>query len=125
MMRSIERVRRWGGQNGDDAGDHAPVRPDSAAGGNGAADKTHPEPPDASRAAPAAGVKEPQPPPSRDPPWLAQLDRAGIPRTLIYPSTTLGRILDQSADRFADATALVYVDLQWTYRELLSQVNRT
>ena len=60
-----------------------------------------------------------------EPPWLAQLDRAGIPRSLVYPTTTLGRILDQSADRFGDAPAIVYGSLRWTYRELLAQVNRT
>ena len=58
-------------------------------------------------------------------PWLPQLDKANIPRTLNYPSTTLGRILDQTADRFGDATAIVYGATRWTYRELLAQVNRT
>lgn len=58
-------------------------------------------------------------------PWLAQLDREGIPRTLRYPSTTLARILDQSADRFGDNLALIYNHKQrWTYRELLERVNR-
>ena len=57
-------------------------------------------------------------------PWLPQLDKAGIPRTLVYPTTTLGRILDQTADRFGDATAVVYGDTRWTYSELLAQVNR-
>ena len=47
-----------------------------------------------------------------------------MPRSLVYPTTTLGRILDQSADRFGDATALIYGDARWTYRELLSRVNR-
>lgn len=59
-----------------------------------------------------------------EPPWLAQLDRAGIPRSLRYPTTTLGRILDQAADRFADNPALVYNDTRWTYRELLARANR-
>jgi long-chain acyl-CoA synthetase len=63
--------------------------------------------------------------PAPEPPYLAQLDRAGIPRSLVYPTTTLGRILDQTADRFADATAVVYGQTRWTYRELLAQVNRT
>jgi hypothetical protein len=67
----------------------------------------------------------PPPPPPAEAPWLKQLDRAGIPRTLNYPSTTLGRILDQSADRFGDVTALIYNHKRWTYRELLDQVNRT
>jgi non-ribosomal peptide synthetase component E (peptide arylation enzyme) len=58
------------------------------------------------------------------PPWLAQLDRAGIPRTLVYPATTLARMFDQTADRFGSAPALIYMGKQWTYRELLAQVNR-
>ena len=62
--------------------------------------------------------------PPAEPRWLAQLDREGIPRTLQYPSTTLARLLDQTGDRFGDATALVYNLKRWTYRELLAQVNR-
>jgi long-chain acyl-CoA synthetase len=57
-------------------------------------------------------------------PWLAQLDREGIPRTLRYPTTTLARILDQTADRFAELPALLYGEKSWTYRELLARVNR-
>src|SRR5438105_13073517 len=60
-----------------------------------------------------------------EPPWLAQLDRAGVPRTLTYPTTSLGRILDQTTGRFGEAVALVYENKQWTYRELLAAVNRT
>jgi long-chain acyl-CoA synthetase len=66
----------------------------------------------------------PDPAPPVEPPWLKQLDRAGIPRTLNYPSTTLGRILDQTADRFGGVTALVYNHKRWSYRQLLDQVNR-
>ena len=58
-------------------------------------------------------------------PWLAQLDKAGIPRSLCYPTTTLARVLDQTAERFGDAVAVVYGATRWTYRELLAQVNRT
>src|SRR6185312_9190250 len=58
-------------------------------------------------------------------PWLTQLDRAGIPRTLVYPSTTLGALLDQTADRFGDAPALLFGHQIWTYGQLLAQVNRT
>jgi hypothetical protein len=56
----------------------------------------------------AAPSVDPPEPVQVDPPWLAQLDRAGIPRTLRYPSTTLGRMLDQTADRFGDSPALIY-----------------
>lgn len=61
---------------------------------------------------------------SHESPWLARLDEAGVPRTLVYPSTTLGRMLDQTAERFADATAIVYAEKSWTYRELIAEVNR-
>src|SRR5260221_8948072 len=56
----------------------------------------------------AASPPPPAPAPPAEPPWLKHLDRAGIPRTLNYPTTTLGRILDQSADRYGDVTALLY-----------------
>jgi long-chain acyl-CoA synthetase len=69
-------------------------------------------------------VTRPAPPAPAEPPWLATLDQLGMPRSLVYPTTTLGRIVDQSADRFGDATALIYGDARWTYRELLSRVNR-
>jgi long-chain acyl-CoA synthetase len=59
-----------------------------------------------------------------DPPWVTQLDRAGIPRHLNSPTTTLARVLDQTADRFHDAPALIYADKQCTYGELLARVNR-
>jgi len=62
---------------------------------------------------------------SHEPPWLGQLDGAGIPRSLNYPDTTLGQILDQAAERFGDGPALRYQQRQWTYRELLGWVNRT
>jgi long-chain acyl-CoA synthetase len=62
--------------------------------------------------------------PPDEAPWLKQMDRAGIPRTLHYPNTTLGRVLDQTADRFGDVAAMIYNGRSWTYRELLEQVNR-
>src|SRR2546428_76315 len=55
--------------------------------------------------APAAGLPADTDPQS-EAPWLAHLDKANIPRHLKYPSTTLGRILDQSADRFGDTEAV-------------------
>jgi long-chain acyl-CoA synthetase len=57
-------------------------------------------------------------------PWLAEIHKAGLPATLTYPSTTLSRVLDQTADRFGSATAMIYGEQKWTYRELLAQVNR-
>src|SRR4051812_2531893 len=107
MMKPIERVRRW--WTGDDDVP-APTPQGPAAGGSAV-----PTPPAATPPSPA----------KLNAPWLARLDEAGVPRTLVYPSTTLARLLDQTADRFADATAIVYGDTRWTYRELLAQVNRT
>lgn len=57
-------------------------------------------------------------------PWQHVLDAAGIPAQLNYPSTTLGRLLDQTTERFADAVALAYNDRTWTWQELLQLVNR-
>lgn len=57
-------------------------------------------------------------------PWLARIEQAGIPTKLTYPSTTLARLLDQTADRFGDSPAVFYEQQTWTYRELLASVNR-
>ncbi len=70
------------------------------------------------------GARDPRSPRVVGLPWLAQLDREGIPRTLRYPTGTLGRILDQAAERFGDVPAVVYDQKRWTYRELLARVNR-
>jgi long-chain acyl-CoA synthetase len=90
--------------------------------GNGN-DHVLPEP-KVDEAAEAEAVELPAPQAPAEPPWLAQLDREGVPRALQYPSTTLARLLDQTSDRFGDATAIVYNLKKWTYRELLAQVNR-
>lgn len=83
---------------------------------NGASRISGPEP------SPSPGESESRV--SIEPPWLAQLDREGIPRALRYPSTTLGRIVDQTADRFGDHPALIYNHTRWSYRELLARINR-
>ena len=59
-----------------------------------------------------------------EPPWLAQIDKAGLPRNVVYPGCTLGRLVDHAAERYGDSTAIVYGEQKWTYRELLAQVNR-
>ena len=101
MMHPIDSLRRWWKHDGPvTEADGMRTEPHSS--GNGR-------------------ISEPPP----EPAWLAQLDRAGIPRTLVYPSTTLSRILDQSAERFGDSTAVIYGTTRWSYRELLAQVNRT
>ena len=108
MIRPLNSIRRWWG--------HAP---DAAAPANSHAPRL---PADDGGAAPNGGGAPARP---VDSPWLPQLDKAGIPRTLVYPTMTLGRIVDQAADRFGDATAVVYGATRWTYRDLLAQVNRT
>lgn len=50
--------------------------------------------------------------------------RLRLPRTLNYPATSLGQMLDQSAQRFPHAPAIAFGDERWTYGELLTQVNR-
>ena len=102
MIRPIDSLRRWWNHGPEAEPSATPA--EEYSNGNGAR--------------PAAG-------PAAEPPYLAHLDRAEIPRSLVYPTTTLGRILDQTADRFGDATAVVYGQARWTYRELLAQVNRT
>jgi long-chain acyl-CoA synthetase len=57
-------------------------------------------------------------------PWLAQLERAGVPSHLNYPTTTLARVLDQTAERFGGSTSVLYAEKQWSYAELLARVNR-
>jgi long-chain acyl-CoA synthetase len=57
-------------------------------------------------------------------PWLAQLDRLGIPRSLNYPNTSLGKLLDQTADRFGGSLGLTYSGRNWTWTELRDQCNR-
>jgi len=73
---------------------------------------------------PSGGKKGGGAPTPSNEPWLAQLDKAGYPRHLNYPSTTLARVLDQTAERFGGSPAIIYADKQWTYAELLSRVNR-
>ena len=108
MIHPIDSLRRWWRHGPPDAEPATPPAEEHSNGkGNGA----------------KGGAKAAAAPP--EPPYLAHLDRADIPRTLVYPTTTLGRILDQSAERFGGATAVVYGSTRWSYRELLAQVNRT
>src|SRR5215467_1588088 len=70
-------------------------------------------------------VQTPPTPPPPDPqPWLKSTREAAIPTTLQYPSTTLGRMLDQTVDRFGDTPALIYSNTRWSYRDLQARVNR-
>jgi len=98
MIRTLHSIRRWWKHDGPEPA-HVPAN------GNGKSNGHAPLVP-------------------LDPPWALHLEQAGIPRSLVYPTTTLGRILEQAADRFGNASAIVYGTTRWTYRELLAQVNR-
>ena len=63
-----------------------------------------------------------KPPP--EPAWFAQIDAAGLPRHVVYPNCTLGRLVDHAAERYGDSVAVVYGEEKWTYRELLAQGRR-
>ena len=91
-----------------------PASGNGAANGNG---NVHQQPgASATGSSEAEGIADaalPEAPPA-EPRWLAPRDRAGIPRTLQYPSTTLARLLDQAADRFGESTAIVSILKRWT-----------
>ena len=117
MMRPVNPFRRWWGHG-----------PETAPSPTGIESRLPADDGKTPAGGKGAGGGKPVAPANAAPseaPWLAQLDRVGIPRKLVYPTTTLGRIVDQSAERFGDATAVVYGATRWTYRELLNQVNRT
>ncbi|MEO6435995.1 MAG: AMP-binding protein, partial [Tepidisphaeraceae bacterium] len=102
-------VARWWSHRGNGNGNgHG----DGDRNGNG---HLHPAPHDA-----PAGTEATLP----EQPWLAHLDRERIPRSLHYPTTTLGRLLDQAVERFGDNEAVVYNTSRCTYRDLLIRVNR-
>jgi long-chain acyl-CoA synthetase len=107
MNLSLSHFKRWWSGNGEAS--HS--MPEPVGNGNGGA----PARPAPAPARPAAPVEAP---------WLKVLDGAGVPRSLNYPHTTLGRLLDQATERYPDVTALIYNHRRWTYRELLEQVNR-
>jgi len=65
-----------------------------------------------------------EPAPREKPAHFALYERYGVPETLHYPTTTLGRVLDQTAKRFADAPAVVYGPVVWDYDFLLRRVDR-
>lgn len=111
MRVSLENMRRWWSpRNGNgEAGRNGS--------GNGHVARTSPDPDHLSPPGHNGQAK-------KQSPWLGQLDKAGIPRSLRYPSTPLGRLLDQTVDRFGDCDAVDYRNTRWTYRELLDRVNR-
>jgi long-chain acyl-CoA synthetase len=48
----------------------------------------------------------------------------GVPHTIDYPETPLFQLLDDSAEKHPDATAIIFQDYKMTYRELKDQVDR-
>jgi long-chain acyl-CoA synthetase len=78
------------------------------------------------REAPAP-VNKPQPSTIRETaalPWLKKLDELRIPHSLNYPHTSLGKLLDQIAERYGPSMALSYNDRTWTWSELRDQCDR-
>ncbi len=55
--------------------------------------------------------------------WLRHYD-PGVPHTLEYPRVPLFRLLEESADRFPDRTAVSFFGATLTYRELDALANR-
>jgi hypothetical protein len=65
-----------------------------------------------------AKVAGPEPPSLPRSPWKEQWTRFGNPTHAEHPSTTLGRMLDQTADRFGESVALSYNHTKrWTYHD--------
>lgn len=116
MKRPFTAIRHWWGRNGDHLPDDRKVALQHS--------------PSTDAPPPASGPeqeprREPRPAPSLDRGSKpSPLDSVGIPPTLSYPATTLGRVLDQSADRYGDLVAVIYEQKQFTYRQLLALVNR-
>ena len=48
----------------------------------------------------------------------------GVPHTIDYPEIPLFQLLDDSAEKHPDATAIIFQDYKMTYRELKDQVDR-
>jgi long-chain acyl-CoA synthetase len=48
----------------------------------------------------------------------------GVPYTIDYPEIPLFQLLDDSAEKHPDATAIIFQDYKMTYRELKDQVDR-
>jgi len=56
-------------------------------------------------------------------PWL-RFYEAGVPPTIMYPDITLGAVLNQTALKFPDHTALLFYGKKTTYAELNALANR-
>src|ERR1700752_4911201 len=99
MRGPVETIKRWWkGGDGNGKSHATDVHGNGKPGSNG----------DTRRLWSLRRAKRPGSAPSREPRWFRQWDANNIPHTLTYPSTTLGRMIDQTADRFGDAVAVVY-----------------
>ncbi|WP_428940184.1 AMP-binding protein [Fontivita pretiosa] len=122
MRGPVDTVMRWwkagrnhDGEDGDAAGACSDAQAPGHHNGNGG---------NGQRASARTADHAARPAAAREPAWYGQYAAAGIPRSLIYPTTTLGRMLDQTAERFGDTTAIIYNDRTWTYAELRAEANR-
>ena len=48
----------------------------------------------------------------------------GVPRTIDYPEVPLFRLLDDTAKKFPNNTAIIFQDQKITYKNLKEQVDR-
>jgi len=55
-------------------------------------------------------------------PWLKNYED-GVPHSLSYPEVPLTRFLDDSADQFPDAIAMIFAGRKFSYRELRAAVD--
>jgi len=55
-------------------------------------------------------------------PWLKNYED-GVPHSLSYPDVPLTRFLDDAADRFPNATAMIFGGKRFSYQELRAMVN--
>ncbi len=56
-------------------------------------------------------------------PWLKHYEE-GVPHSIQYPAMPLHRILEDSAARFPDRPALVFLDAKISYRQLNALADR-
>jgi long-chain acyl-CoA synthetase len=55
-------------------------------------------------------------------PWLKNYED-GVPHSLSYPDVPLTRFLDDAADRFPNATAMIFGGKRFSYQELRAMIN--
>ncbi len=72
---------------------------------------------------PAAPATPPAPPRDPEAPWLSSYPKY-VPRSLEVPPITLPQLLERSAERWPDRTAIIYYGRTWSYRALWEATGR-